>query len=88
MFTSNLNNTLYKGLSAESDQSIWFWNAGLGYTFLKDDVLEVKLNAFDILNQNNSISRDVTETYIEDRQTNVLTRYFMLTLTYTLRNFK
>jgi predicted GIY-YIG superfamily endonuclease len=88
VFTSNLNNTLYKGLSAEYDQSIWFWNAGLGYKFLKDDALEVKLNAFDILNQNNSISRDVTETYIEDRQTNVLTRYFMLTLTYTIRNFK
>lgn len=88
VFSSNLNNTLYRGLSAEYDQSIWFWNAGLGYKFLKDQKLEVKLNAFDILNQNNSISRDVTETYIEDRQTNVLTRYFMLTVTYNIRNFK
>lgn len=88
VFSSNLNNTMYRGLSAEYDQSIWFWNAGLGYKFLKDQKLEVKLNAFDILNQNNSISRDVTETYIEDRQTNVLTRYFMLTVTYNIRNFK
>ena len=55
---------------------------------MKDQKLEVKLIAFDILNQNNSISRDVTETYIEDRQTNVLTRYFMLTVTYNIRNFK
>ncbi len=88
VFSSNLNNTMYRGLSAAYDQSIWFWNAGLGYKFLKDQKLEVKLNAFDILNQNNSISRDVTETYIEDRRTNVLTRYFMLTVTYNIRNFK
>jgi hypothetical protein len=88
VFSSNLNNTMYRGLSAAYDQSIWFWNAGLGYKFLKDQKLEVKLNAFDILNQNNSISRDVTETYIEDRLTNVLTRYFMLIVTYNIRNFK
>jgi hypothetical protein len=88
VFSSNLNNTMYRGLSAAYDQSIWFWNAGLGYKFLKDQKLEVKLNAFDIFNQNHSISRDVTETYIEDRRTNVLTRYFMLTVTYNIRNFK
>jgi hypothetical protein len=79
---------MYRGLSSAYDQSIWFWNAGLGYKFLKDQKLEVKLNAFDILNQNNSISRDVTETHIEDRRTNVLTRYFMLMVTYNIRNFK
>lgn len=88
VFSSNLNNTLYRGLSAAYDQSIWFWNAGLGYKFLKDQKLEVKVNAFDILNRNSSISRDVTETYIEDRLTNVLTRYFMLAITYNIRNFK
>jgi hypothetical protein len=88
VFNTNVTNSLYQGLSAEFDRSIWFWNAGLGYKFLKDESLEVKLNAFDILNQNNSITRDVTESYIEDRQTNVLTRYFMLTLTYRLSNFK
>jgi hypothetical protein len=88
VFTSTANNTLYRGLSAAYDQSIWFWNAGLGYKFLKNDALEVKVNAYDILNNNSSISRDITQTYIEDRQTNVLNRYFLLTLTYTLRNFK
>lgn len=88
VFTSNLNTAMYNGLSAQFDQSIWYWNAGLGYKLLKDKSLEVKVNAFDILNQNNSISRNVTETYIEDRESNVLTRYFLLTLTYRLGNFK
>jgi hypothetical protein len=88
VFNTTANHTLYRGLSAAYDQSIWYWNAALGYKFLKDKSLEVKMNAFDILNQNNSISRNVTETYIEDRQTNVLNRYYLVTLTYTLRNFK
>jgi hypothetical protein len=49
---------------------------------------ELKVSVFDLLNQNNSISRTVTETYIEDNVTRVLNRYFMLTFTYTLRKFK
>jgi len=88
VFNSSLNNTLYSGLSETYDQSIWFWNASLGYKLLKDQSLEVKVTGFDLLNQNNSISRDVTETYIEDRQTNVLTRYLMVMVTYNLRNFR
>lgn len=42
---------------------------------------------FDLLNNNNSIIRNVTDYYIEDLQTQVLNRYFMLTLTYNLRKF-
>ena len=42
---------------------------------------------FDLLKQNRSITRNVTETYIEDVQNQVLQRYFMLTFTYNLRNF-
>ena len=86
--SSNLLNTMYSGLGSGFNQSIWFWNASLGYKFLKDQALEVKINAFDILSQNKSINREVTETYIEDSRTNALTQYFMLMATYTLRNFK
>jgi hypothetical protein len=48
----------------------------------------LKISAFDILNQNNSITRTVTETFVEDNITRVLNQYFMLTFTYTLRSFK
>ena len=85
--SSNLTNSFFSGLSSEYDQSIWFWNAGIGYKLLKDRSLEIKLNAFDLLNQNKSINREVTETYIEDSRTNVLTRYFMLTALYSFRRF-
>jgi len=41
-----------------------------------------------MLNQNKSISRTVTDTYIENSTTQVLKQYLMFQLTYTVRNFK
>ena len=54
---------------------------------MKNNAAEIKLSVFDMLKQNNSISRSVTETYIEDSKSNVLQRYFMLTFTYNIRKF-
>jgi hypothetical protein len=87
VFTSDLNQTRYSGLDESLDQSFTLWNAGVGYKFMKGDRAEVKLSVFDILNQNNSISRTITETYIQDEQTTVLQQYFLLSFTYTFRNF-
>jgi acetyltransferase-like isoleucine patch superfamily enzyme len=87
VLNSNVTNSFFSGLSAELDQNIWLWNAAIGYKLLKNRSLEVKLTAFDLLNQNKSIGRDVTDTFIEDSVTNVLTRYMMLGATYTFRKF-
>ncbi len=84
---STVDQSLYNGLQSNIDQSYTLWNAALGYRFLKNEALEIKLSAFDLLNQNRSIFRNVTDTYIEDEQTKVLSQYFLLTLTYNLRNF-
>ena len=61
------------------------WNVGLGKKFFSDQRGEVRLTANDILNQNKSVSRTITDSYVQDTQTQVLSRYFMLTCTYTLR---
>ncbi len=74
------------GLSSGFNQAIPLLSIGIGKRFL-DDKLEVKLSAFDALNQNTSINRSVTSTYIEDLQTAVLRRYVLLTFTYNLRSF-
>jgi hypothetical protein len=87
VLNSSLNHLLYSGLSEGFNQSYLLWNAALGYKFFKNRSLDVRLSAYDILNQNRSIERTVTETYIEDNYTNVLQRYFMLNVTYTLRRF-
>lgn len=79
--------TLYAGLSQGYNQSYLLWNAGIGYKLLKDKSLELRLNAYDLLNQNKNIERNITDTYIEDRYTQVLQRYFMLNVIYTLRRF-
>ena len=42
----------------------------------------------DILNQQTALVRTVNEFYIEDNLSNVLGRYLILNLTYTLRNFR
>ncbi len=77
----------YAGLGSGYNQTIMLWNGGIGYKLLKKKQLELRVSVFDILNNNNSISRNVTESYIEDVKSNVLNRYYMFTVTYNLRNF-
>lgn len=75
------------GLSAGYNQNYILWNAGLGYKFLKDHAGEFRLTVFDILRQNTSVSRLVTDVYNEDMSSNVLTQYVMLTFTYNFRAY-
>jgi hypothetical protein len=87
LFQNDLNNQSYHGLTDGYNQNFWLWNIAVGKKFLKNNRGELKLSVFDLLKQNQSISRNVEETYIEDVQTQVLRQYFMLTFTYNLRNF-
>lgn len=87
VFNTNLNHSFYTGLSSGYNQNVFIWSASLGYKFLKDESLELKAQVFDILGQNQSVTRNVTETYVEDQTSNVVQRYFMVTLTYNLKNF-
>lgn len=86
-FDTDLTNQLYKGLTAEFNQNFWLWNVGVAKKLLKDNRGELKFSVFDLLNQNQSVNRTVTENYIQDEKIDVLRQYFMLTFTYTLRNF-
>ena len=85
---NNINNTFYRGLSEGLDQSVWLWNIEAGQRFAKNNKAELKVVIFDLLNQNNSISRTISDVAITDVFTNVLTRYGMLTFTYIIGNFK
>ncbi len=85
---NNVGHTLYSGLSEGFDQNFWLWNIEGGYRFAKNNKAELKVVIFDLLNQNNSISRTVSDVAVTDVFTNVLTRYGMLTFTYILGNFK
>lgn len=84
---SDVSNQSYRGLGEGYNRNFTLWNASIGKKFLKNNAGELKLTVFDILKQNNSITRNVTETYVQDVTNRVLTQYAMLTFTYTLRNF-
>lgn len=47
----------------------------------------LKVQAFDLLKQNVSVSRTVQDNYVEDSQTMVLQQYFMVSFTYFLNRF-
>jgi len=81
------SNTLYTGLTASYNQNINLLNGAVAFKFLKDNRAELRLYVFDILNQNKAIQRNITETYIEDTQSNILQRYYMLTFTYNIKKY-
>src|SRR6187455_3208061 len=87
LFNTDLSNQIYSGLSDGYNQSYWLWNMAIAKKILKGQKGEIRLAVFDLLDQNQSISRNVTETYFEDVTTMVLKQYFMLTFTYNLKNF-
>lgn len=61
-------------------------NSFIEQRFLKDQRATVRLQGFDLLNQQTNINRTVGE-ILRDSQTNRLARYFMLTFTFKLQKF-
>ncbi|WP_149867110.1 outer membrane beta-barrel protein [Solirubrum puertoriconensis] len=85
--TSDLWFTNYAGRSAGFNQAVALWNVGVARQFFANKQGELKLQAYDLLKQNRSLVRNVTDTYLEDVRSRVLTRYFMLSFSYNLRQF-
>ncbi|KIA95834.1 hypothetical protein OC25_04590 [Pedobacter kyungheensis] len=57
------------------------------YKFMKNDMAAIRVEGFDLFDQNSGISRDVFDNVIVDKQVNRLGRYFMLSLIYRVRKF-
>lgn len=83
----NLNHQYNSGLAEEYDNNFLLMNMSIGKKFLENEQAEVSLSVYDLLGQNNSVRRNVTELYVEDVQANVLQRYVMLRFTYNIRHF-
>jgi hypothetical protein len=49
---------------------------------------EIRLTVFDLLHQNTSVSKSVSQNLVSDTRTTTLQQYVMLTFTYNLNNFK
>lgn len=86
-FSSKL--TFYKNSSlTASKNSSLIWNIGLSYLFLTNRSAELKLEVIDLLNQKKKLERIIREDYFEDRITNQLERFIILSFSYNLRAFK
>ena len=77
----------YTGQSTGFNRNIPLWNTNLAKQFFKKKNGELKFSVNDILNQNQSITRNQGENYYYDSRTIVLKRYFLLTFTYNLNRF-
>ncbi|KMQ65515.1 hypothetical protein ACM46_06415 [Chryseobacterium angstadtii] len=81
-FEYNTNSNIAPGFKRD----FYFWNTSLGYSFFKKQ-LTAKMKIYDVLNQNQSVRRTLSTSYIEDREDLILRRYIMFSLSMKLNRF-
>lgn len=87
VFLSNKVSYRYNSrVGDDFDGDAVFWNAGLGIE-LWDNQATLTLVGYDVLGKNNGYRRSVTETTIQDVESNILEQYFMLNFTYKFGRF-
>ena len=86
VFNNDINWNYYGNVSPGFDNSSLLWNMSLGYQFLDDKAI-LNLNIYDLLNQNIDTRRTIGDDYIQDVNSLILKRYFMLSFTYKLGKF-
>ncbi len=87
VLTTDLTYTGNTGRAEGYNQRFLLWNASVAKQFLRTKQAEVRLQVFDLLNQNRSLVRNTGDAYIEDVRSRVLKRYFLISLVYNLRKF-
>lgn len=75
------------GYATGFNTNVSLWNAGIAKQLFKNKKGEVRLQVFDILNENIGISRSANQNYIEDVSSRILNRYFLLSFTYNISRF-
>lgn len=86
VFGNDFEYNTSSNISPGFKKDFYFWNTSLGYSFLKEQLI-AKVKIYDVLNQNQSIKRMITNSYFEDREDLILKRYIMLSLSMKLNKF-
>jgi hypothetical protein len=84
---NNLQYSYNSQIAPGFNKSVTMWSAAINCQLFKKQQAILRLAVYDILRQNAGVSRAITQTYIEDRQTEVLQQYFLLSFIYNLRKF-
>ncbi len=87
VFSTDFRYIKNTGRAEGFNTNIPLWSASIAKQLFKKKDGELKFYVFDLLNQNQSLTRNVTGNTIQDVSTVVLKRYFMISFTYNLRSF-
>ncbi len=87
VIVSSFDYRVFDGNAFGEALEIPIWRASISRAVLKNDRGELKLSVFDILEENQGISRSSNFNYIQDQRVNTVTQYFMLSFTYNLSKF-
>ena len=85
VFRQELSNGIQSGVPASYGQNFVLWNLTLGKKFLKNDMAELRVTATDVLDQNKSVNRSVTDTYVQDSRDQALGRYIQGVVSWSFR---
>lgn len=86
-FSSDMDYTHRSGLPAGYNSSPLVWNASVGAQVFKNKRGLLQLQVFDILRQNTGFTRNTNQNYIEDVSYKALSRYWLLSFTYSINRF-
>jgi len=87
VWRNEISHQIFTGYGDDFDDSYLLGIMSIGKKFLKNDRAEISLSVFDLFNQNQAISRNISSISIENVSSNVLQRYFMLNFKYDIRHF-
>jgi hypothetical protein len=85
VLNQSFNYAINTGRAEGFNTAIPIWNASFSKFFMKNKRAELKMSAFDLLNKNIGINRNVSQNQIVDRSYNVISQYFLLSFTYSLQ---
>ena len=87
-FKWELNYTMNRGRADAFNRDLFIVDLEVQKAFLKTENLILGLSINDLLNQNINLQRTVSGNMITDNYTRIITRYFLLRLTYKFNNNK
>ena len=85
MFLStDINHRIFTGYSKGFDTDNLMWNAQISKNFLKNNAATIRLKIYDILQQQSSLTRSISDTSMSDTEYNTLGSYFMVHFVYRI----
>ena len=87
MIAAQFDYTYYGNRTAGYNSNVPLLSPYIAKQIFRNKQGEIRLSVFDLLNQNTSVSRTISNNTITDSRSNTLTRYAQFTFTYNLRRF-